>query len=342
MPKATKETIQNALLDSIVVGNQSVAATVAAEFGLSRQTVSKYLRDLVNLDAIKVTGAGRSTKYELVVQSKEQRIPITSKLDEHKIWEALMTDFLEHLSENERLICFHGFTEMVNNAIDHSEGQELHVTVSKTARYVMFMVQDNGVGIFNKITKALNLVDPRQSLLELSKGKFTTDPARHSGEGIFFTSRMFDAFTILSDNYALIHDGLHDWFFELKEKKLLGTKVVMNLLLPSKRTTKEIFDQYSSGPDDYSFARTHVPLNLARYGQDELVSRSQAKRVLARVERFEEVSLDFTGVAYVGQAFADEIFRVFKTQNPSIKLIYVGATDDVKKMIHRAMSHVSE
>ena len=56
---------------------------------------------------------------------------------------------------------------------------------------------------------------------------------------------------------------------------------------------------------------THIPLRLAEYGEDNLVSRSQAKRVLARVDRFEEVILDYSGIRAVGQAFADEIFRVF-------------------------------
>ncbi len=338
----SKETVQDALLNEIFGGDDSPAQKVAGDFDVSRQTVSKYLRDLVNQGVIKKKGTGRSTKYELVVQKKEQTMPITAKLAEHQVWEELTSGFLDHLSENERRICEHGFTEMVNNAIDHSEGNELSVLVSKTARYVLLIVKDNGVGIFNKITKALGLVDPRQSILELSKGKFTTDPARHSGEGIFFTSRMFDVFSILSDDSALVHADLHDWFVELQAPKLAGTSVVMNLVLPSTRTTKEIFDQFSSGPDNYSFARTHVPLSLARYGLDELVSRSQARRVLARVDRFEKVSLDFTGVDYIGQAFADEIFRVFKNQNPQIKLVFVGASEEVTKMIQRALTHVSE
>ena len=57
---------------------------------------------------------------------------------------------------------------------------------------------DEGEGIFLKIQKALNLYDTRESLLELAKGKFTTDPANHSGEVIFFSSKMFDHFSIHS------------------------------------------------------------------------------------------------------------------------------------------------
>ena len=50
-------------------------------------------------------------------------------------------------------------------------------------------------------------------------------------------------------------------------------------------TAREVFDRYSDQEsDDYDFSRTHVPLALAKYGKDQLVSRSQAKRVLARFE----------------------------------------------------------
>jgi len=61
-----------------------------------------------------------------------------------------------------------------------------------------------------------------------------------------------------------------------------------------------------------ALTRQSVPVKLAQYGNDKLVSRSQAKRLLARVELFKVVMLDFTNVPTIGQAFADEIFRVFR------------------------------
>ena len=54
------------------------------------------------------------------------------------------------------------------------------------------MIDDDGEGIFKKIKNALNLLDEKQAVLELAKGKLTTDPSRHTGEGIFFTSRAFN------------------------------------------------------------------------------------------------------------------------------------------------------
>jgi hypothetical protein len=76
-------------------------------------------------------------------------------------------------------------------------------------------------------------------------------------------------------------------------------------------------------------------VRLARLGTENLLSRSQAKRVLAGVERFKLVELDFEGVPEIGQAFADEVFRVFAAAHPSIELRYLHAGPGVLPMIRR-------
>lgn len=103
------------------------------------------------------------------------------------------------------------------------------------------------------------------------------------------------------------------------------------------RTARKIFDQYTSG-DDYGFNKTVVPVRLAQYGNDKLISRSQAKRVLERVDLFKVVLFDFTGLDTIGQAFADEIFRVFHQSHPEIEIHAIHANSEVKRMIHRAQS----
>jgi hypothetical protein len=45
------------------------------------------------------------------------------------------------------------------------------------------------------------------------------------------------------------------------------------------------------------------------------------------------VVLDFTGVDFIGQGFADEIFRVFALAHPGTRLIPVHCTETVEKMI---------
>ena len=232
----------------------------------------------------------------------------------------------------------YGFTEMLNNAIDHSGGTTIVVWLSKTAATTTVEIFDDGVGIFRKIQHALNLLDERHAVLELAKGKFTTDPARHSGEGIFFTSRMFDDFQILSGGVYFSHAFTEpeDWIVQTSHDAP-GTLVSMALHNHTSRTTKKVFDQFSTD-DDYGFTKTVVPVRLATYGDDNLVSRSQAKRLLARIDRFKVVVFDFSGVSSIGQAFADEVFRVFAGSHPQIEISAIHTGSEVKRMISRARS----
>ena len=109
-----------------------------------------------------------------------------------------------------------------------------------------------------------------------------------------------------------------------------GTFVFMNISLDSQRTTKEIFNQYTLDPDELSFNKTVVPVRLARL-DDKLISRSQAKRLVARFEGFKKVILDF-------EAFADEVFRVFQQSHPDVQLVPHDASEDILKMIRRVQS----
>jgi hypothetical protein len=113
----------------------------------------------------------------------------------------------------------------------------------------------------------------------------------------------------------------------------------MKISVFSGRILKSVFDEYKAAKDDYGFTRTHVPVFLARYGDENLVSRSQAKRLVSRLDRFSEIVLDFAGVETVGQAFADEIFRVFQQEHPGAHLTWVNAKPEVDEMILRAKSH---
>jgi len=210
--------------------------------------------------------------------------------------------------------------------------------VTLNAAEVELRVCDSGIGIFRKIKEACQLDDERAAILELVKGKFTTDPERHTGEGIFFTSRAFDRFALLSGTLSLIHHRQEeDWLIQ-DANPLVGTHVFLRIAHWSPHTLREVFDRYSTNQDDYAFRRTHVVVSLARSEGEKLVSRSQAKRILARLERFREVVLDFKGIDTIGPAFADEIFRVFRSQHPEVNLVVHDASDEVQKMIRRAQA----
>jgi len=326
------------LLRAVAQGESDIAGTTARSFGLSRQAVNKRLRDLTAGGAIKATGSTRARRYTLSVIERESTYPISPELKEDQVWREFVRPLLEGVSPNVLSICQYGFTEMVNNAIDHSEGAHVRCSVSRSAVRIQLRVLDNGVGILRKIKENLDLEDEQHAMLELSKGKLTTDPARHTGEGIFFSSRVFDSFSILSGHLFFTHSpDDRDWLLEDKDW-VAGTGIWMEIDPGSSRSTKEVTARYSSLGDDYLFTITHVPVGLARYGDENLVSRSQAKRLMARVEKFKEVVLDFSGVNTIGQAFADEIFRVFQQMHPEVKLRWFNVNEEVEGMIKRAIA----
>lgn len=339
--RARGEDIRKYLIEKIEKYPEDITKQAANHFGITRQAVNKHLQRLTSEGAITLTGKTRGRSYKLCSLSEWHKVySITDKLAEDQVWRDDIAPVLGDMPDNVKDIWHYGFTEMFNNAIDHSNGRTIIVTISKTAATTEIMVLDDGVGIFRKIQKALGLLDERHAVLELAKGKLTTDPARHTGEGIFFSSRSFDAFRILSGGVYYSHNFGDEKNWILEAERDSSTSVHLRLHNHTARTLRRVFDQFSSG-DHYGFNKTVVPVDLAQYGDDKLVSRSQAKRLLARVELFKTVMLDFTGVATVGQAFADEIFRVFANQHPSIDLTSTHANSEVKRMIERAKSGVS-
>src|SRR5262249_8366624 len=145
--------------------------------------------------------------------------------------------------------------------------------------------------------KACKLNDPRESILELVKGKLTTDPEHHTGEGLFFTSRMCRRFDIHSGTLIYGHIMQEDDFLieqDETNKYIQGTWITLTVDTSPSYTFQEIFRKYEVDVDGaMAFRKTHVPVRLALYGNEQLISRSQARRVLSRFNKFSEVMLDF-------------------------------------------------
>ncbi len=347
MEKIPKDEIRRLILTELEAHPHDIAKVAAEHFGITRQAVHRHLNSLLKDGLIEATGRTRRKRYTLKCVSVSEVLSLKDNRDEDRVWRTLVEPQLTGLRDNVLRICQYGFTEIFNNAIEHSEGSDALVKIGRSATRVDMVVADNGVGIFEKIKSKFDLEDHRHAILELVKGKLTTDESHHTGEGIFFASRMFDRFSISSAKLVFVHDTEFgdDWLIEDEEKQsastgilhTMSTVIKMTIRTDSKRKAQEVFDRYADPEvDDYAFSRTRVPLRLAQYGQDLLVSRSQARRILARFDRFKEVFLDFSAVESIGRAFADEIFRVYATGHPEMKLTAVNANEQVTRMIRRA------
>ncbi len=331
------ELIKKYIITNVSENPNQITQQTCEHFGITKPTVLKYLKELDRDRIVEKTGSNRYPKYKLV-QTKKCWDYKNEDLEEDIIWRNDISPYLKSLNANVRDICQYGFTEMVNNVIDHSESDNIVIWLIYDFLNVEFRIVDRGFGIFRKIKKALGLERSNQAILELAKGKFTSDPENHSGEGIFFTSRMFDAFVITSHRLNFVGRGNVDGVIWEGQKDIDGTGVLMRTNKTSSIQMKDIFDEYADPNKDPSFHKTIIPVKLMEHEGESLLSRSQAKRLITRFDRFIEVVLDFEGVTQIGQAFADQIFRVFQNKHPGVHLKISNAKTDVKNMIKRVQS----
>lgn len=322
------------------LGGRGVAPRLARELGVSRQIANGHLQGLVADGLLEADGSTRARTYRLVVIAAGAETYSPAGLEEHRVWLELLAPAMADLPINVRRIWQYAVSEMVNNAIDHARAEAIDVSYRLTGHDATVEVRDDGEGIFLKIQRALGLAEPRQSILELAKGKLTTAPDRHSGEGIFFTSRMMDQFDIRSGDLHFSHrQGQQDVIPDLQQI-VEGTRITMNLPNHTDRTTTSVFDAFAD-PEEATFDRTIVPVRLAQQSGEFLVSRSQARRVSNRFDRFQRVEVDFEGVDEIGQAFADELFRVFVGEHPATRVVPVNANPTVARMIRRVTAGTS-
>lgn len=308
----------------------------------SRQAVSNALRKMTKKDLLAREGSGRYTFYVLPQHLNTLIQPISKKLlndslEEHEILSKLKDKHssLKNLRDNIESVLDYAFSKMLNNAIEHSRSKYIQLKITKTRKNIAFDVRDFGIGVFNNIMKKRKLKSQTEAIQDLLKGKTTTAPKAHSGEGIFFTSKIADLFILESYGYKLTIDNkINDVFLE-ETPHLKGTNVSFNLSLDSKKHLNDVFKKYQTDKKTYAFDKTEVLIKLYTMGTI-YVSRSQARRVVSGLEKFKKIILDFKDVPTVGQAFADEIFRVFQNDNPKIKIESINMQKGVEFMVKRA------
>lgn len=328
-----------------------IKATELSQFlEVSRAFTHRILQELKEEGKIASIGNTRQARYVLandknsIKQAQADIKKVSFKLKNVGLDESLVFEQIERTSgvfmdvtKNVQQLVRFAFTEMLNNAIDHSESEEILVECRRSDSAIVFTVRDFGIGIFNNVKNMRRLPNTLAAIEDLLKGKVTTMPERHSGEGVFFTSKSADTFVIDSfDKRLTVTNLVTDMFISDRKPPLKGTLITFTINLKSPRTLEGVFKAFSVMDDDgSSFSKTRVLIKLYERG-DSFLSRSEAKRVLVNLEYFEEVELDFQNVDSVGQAFADEIFRVWHKTHPKVRLIPVNMNENVRFMVSRA------
>lgn len=355
--------IRQIILKKLKKNKKIKVAEVAKATGFSRAYVSRFFQELKNEGKIILIGKANKAHYIIsdrraILKTKKSILKTRRILENRNLEEDLILDEIKresgvffNLPKNILSILDYGFSEMLNNAIVHSGSKKIEIKMERDKNGVCFEVKDWGVGIFNNLMKKRKLKNEYEAIQDLLKGKQTTAPKEHTGEGIFFTypsivkgeeengvffaSKAGDMLTIQSSTKKLIFNNIIEDIFIRETKMMKGTRVDFSISLKSKRNLDDIFRKYSEGV--FAFNKTTTRISLYELDSD-FISRSQARRVLSGLEKFKKIILDFKDVDTVGQGFADEVFRVWGKRHSDIKIEYKNANNSVIFMIKRALT----
>lgn len=311
----------------------TLAAHVVERTGMSRASANKALARLVALNWLVREGSPRRPVHRPgLLRQVVQQYPLAG-LQEDVPW---ARDFAPYVTVPPHVLQMaqHAFVELLNNAIDHSEGTSVTVSLRQTPNHVQLLVSDDGRGLFDKIEAAFDIADPTLAMFELSKGKLTSAAKRHTGRGLFFTSRLADVFDLHANQVAFQQ---RDWdgagWRPGRALQRRGTSIYASIALDTTRTLESVLNRWSLDGLGYGFERTVVPVRLMTSDQVGLESRAQARRVAARLGAFKRAEIDFDGVARIGHGFADELFRVQTGEQPALNLCPINMSPAVAEMI---------
>ncbi len=333
MPRRDLWPIISRLLD--LYGSAS-SGEIARAAKLSRESVNRHLRRALARGDIVSQGAGCALRYVRRIEPAKHLRFKCAGLGDDEVWSKLATPLFTgpQVTEEAESIARHAFTAMLDNAIEHSGSEQLSVSVESNERRVGFEIIDQGVGVFQKVQTALGLAEPAEAILELSKGKVTTSPASHFGEGIFFVSKAATLFELDSAGLGWVVDNSLPDMALMGRPTRDGTRVRFEIDRSATQPLEHFFAEYS---EDYRFTKTRTSIRLFSI-RTRFVSRAEAKRLVRGLEKFSEVELDFHNVKGVGQSFVDELFRVWASAHPEVKLTPVNMNRPVEFMVRRGLA----
>lgn len=332
MPGIVKHQIITALS-----GGPTSSGVLAENFGVSRQAIHYHLKALAKEGQVRRIGQGRGAKWERNfgwVFRWDLQPPPGEDLLWNEAKQAMGAEMAEVTGETKRCLSY-GVTEMLNNAIDHSGGTAVELAAAFDGGDIEIVISDDGVGALQKVRAHFSLPTEMDAIVHIAKGRQTTAPVAHSGQGLFFTSKIFDTFELDSGAHRWKVDNVRGDQTVAVGSGRRGTQVALRIARHGTRVPKDVFDDFSD-PETYDIDRSRLRVSLADHGT-EFMSRSEAKRLASGLELYGKVTLDFAGVTEVGQGFVDELFRVWPAANPGTDILPINASPEVAFMIKRGL-----
>jgi anti-sigma regulatory factor (Ser/Thr protein kinase) len=340
MKIVNQEKVKNYILRLIKNQRKDYVSSTVEAFNISKSSVYNYVKQMESDGLIEKKG----NIYVIRTNVYHYSFKNDGTLGEDRIFTQFISPHIQ-FKKNVNSIWNYAFTEMMNNAIEHSESENISVTIYQNCVETKILIIDDGIGIFKNIQRFMKKsknedISLQECVSLLFAGKFTTAKEYHTGEGIFFTSHIMDEFIIYSDDNIftrnnfksaqLSDDNLHSLMNMEK-----GTIVSMTINNNSKKILSEVFNTFA--PVDEGFIKTTIPVAHMFSGGNP-VSRSEARRLLECIVLFNDIDLDFSGVEEIGQGFTHELFVLGKQKYPHIKLRTINTCKTVEDMIKRVIN----
>lgn len=333
MKKSERLLAEKFLLQRIFEEDPDFVDKTMQAFSVSRSTVYNYINHLQDMGELERVGG--SMPYRLLYHTSRFTIDTSKESSEDRIYNRDIAPLLEELPFGVQRIWRYAITAMLNNAMEHARASAIVVVVNRSRLSTIVGVLDNGIGIFRRIQQRQReetgeIITSTEAASLLFAGGYTSLPDAHSGQGIFFTSRLMDHFAIRSDTqlFTLNSDDADE---EVGER-FRGTAVQMALANDTDRDLGEVMARYVD--PEQGFVRTEIP--MARiFGAGDPVSRSEARRLGDMLLDFAVAELDFSGVEELGPDFAHELFGVIARGRPDLYLKVKNANERVAAAIRR-------
>jgi excisionase family DNA binding protein len=126
---------------------------------------------LFDLAKVKNASAARTKTKSKAINAVQNDAFDLANLEEDIVWKVILKDLDLDLTGPVEDITSYAFTEMLNNAIDHSKGSIVSVSFWANEKVWAFEIQDDGVGAFSNVMKTFHLANEIEAVAELSKGR---------------------------------------------------------------------------------------------------------------------------------------------------------------------------
>lgn len=323
MPTPELEAVVQTLL---MTRDDFSSGDVQQRAGISRQAAHLQLRTLVKAGRLEPFGAGPARRYRLPDAATRRLSFPRAGLRAADVWTLVeqRTPAVAALAPAPKALARYAVLQLVDNVIDHAGATKLELDVHP-GEPLRFTLLDDGAGLFERLRVGLGAATVLEAAQALGKPNLPSGGPGHTGEGLFFVMKAVDLLELEGNGLKFVADPARADTALLRVPVRPGTRATFAIRTDR---TVPLDDLFAGWTEAFRISRAQLRVKLYELGV-RFVSRSEARRLLAGMETIRELVLDFTGVEGVGQAFADEVFRVWAPAHPDVRLTAIGMNDVV-------------